>query len=151
MPRLRPAILALVLVTPAALAGCLGLFSCDGSGPAIAEGSGTLTRDDKFLEMNVTLENETSVVGNVEWSPELGRSVKAEDGVGLRMEGREDPDGNHRSQVEESACQEWENVPAGTHAVEAFFFETKSDDEQTGSPATPPEPIDVDVTFQTIS
>lgn len=151
MPWFRPAVLALVLVTPAALAGCLGLFSCDGSGPAIAEASGTLTRDDVFLEMNVTLENETGLVGNVEWSPEPRGSARSDAGVGLRMEGREDPDGDHRAQVEESACQEWRNVPAGTHAVEAFFFETDEDHEQTGPPVTPPEPLDVSVTFQTIS
>lgn len=151
MPPYRSLVLALVLVTPAALAGCFGLFSCDGSGPAIAEASGTLGRGDMFLEMNVTLENGTSLVGNIEWTPEVSRSAGAADGVALRMDGREDPDGDHRAEVEQSACQEWENVPAGTHDVEAFYFETKSQDEQTGSPATPPKPIDVNVTFQTIS
>lgn len=151
MPRLRPAILALLLVTPAALEGCLGLFSCDGSGPAIAEASGTLTEEDEVLEMNVTLENETGLAADVEWSPEVGHGAKSGTGIGLRMEGHDDPDGNARFEVEESACQEWEAVAPGTHSVEAFFFEIEAEDSQTGPQATPPEPIDVNVAFQTIS
>lgn len=105
------------LLVPAVLTGRTGTFECSETGPILSEHEGTLTEEDKFLTFDVGVPTSTGLVLNLTWTYD---ARSADVGVAAQFVNHSNPGGDERWSVESEACQEWEGVPAGSHALRLF-------------------------------